>query len=187
MYYLELAGEATDERFAAADADTYLVCDGDGQHPPAAAARIAERVDRGDADLVIGTRHGLGGSVADAWPARRRVISRGADALARAAVPPARELSDPMSGLFAVDAAVVDPVLPRLRPAGYKIVLELLARCAIDDVREHGYAFQPADSDSNLGAREYLRYLRHLARLSVPSRQAGGDRERVLAGSEVSE
>jgi len=171
--------------FAAADGDTYLVVDGDGQHPPTAAADIAAQAATTDADLVVGTRHADGGAVADAWPAHRRVISTGADALARVAVPPARELSDPMSGLFAVDAAVVDPVLPRLRPAGYKIILELLARCAIDDVREVGYQFQPADSESNLGGREYVRYLRHLTRLTVPSRQRGGDREQVLTGEVV--
>jgi dolichol-phosphate mannosyltransferase len=167
--------------FAAATGDTYLVVDGDGQHPPAAAARIARRVTDGEADLVLGTRHADGGAVADAWPAHRRLISRGADLLARVAVPPARETTDPMSGLFAVDAAVVDSVLPRLRPAGYKISLELLARCPLDDVAEVGYEFRTADSESNLGAREYARYLRHLARLARPSRSASVGREQVLA------
>jgi len=81
---------------------------------------------------------------------------------------------------------VVDPVLPRLRPAGYKIILELLARCPIDEVAEVGYAFQTSESDSNLGAREYVRYLRHLGRLSVPSRRGGVGREQVLVG-EVSD
>ena len=171
--------------FAAAEGDTYLVCDGDGQHPPAAAAQIAARVDRGDAELVVGTRHADGGGVAESWPLHRRVISYGADALARVAVPPARELSDPMSGLLAVDSAVVDPVLPRLQPAGYKISLKLLARCAIDEVAEAGYQFQTADSESNLGPREYLRYLRHLTRLSVPSRQDRGAREQVLRGEVI--
>jgi len=173
--------------FAAARGDTYLVVDGDGQHPPAAAARIGRRVDRGDCELCLGTRHADGGAVADEWPLHRRVISTGADRLARVAVPPARGLSDPMTGLFAVDAAVVDPALPRLRPAGYKIILEVLARCAIDEVAEAGYQFQTADSESNLGAREYVRYLRHLARLSVPSRRGDTGREQVLVGEEVGE
>jgi dolichol-phosphate mannosyltransferase len=167
--------------FAAATGDTYLVVDGDGQHPPAAAARIAEQVAAGEADLVLGTRHTDGGRVAAAWPTHRRLISRGADLLARVAVPPAREVSDPMSGLFAVDAAVVDSVLPRLRPAGYKISLELLARCPIEEVGEVGYEFRTADSESNLGAREYVRYLRHLVRLTGPSRTESVGREQVLA------
>ena len=171
----------------AASGSTYLVVDGDGQHPPTAAASIARAVEAGDADLAVGTRHADGGGVADDWPAHRRVISAGADALARVAVPPCRELSDPMSGLFAVDAAVVDAVLPRLRPAGYKIILEVLARCDIQTVEEVGYQFQTADSGSNLGLREYLRYLRHLTRLTVPSRQPAAGRERVIAAEEVVE
>jgi len=167
--------------FAAATGDTYLVVDGDGQHPPQAAAHMAARVDTTDVDLALGTRHADGGSVAADWPAHRRLISRGADLLARVAVPPTRPLSDPMTGLFAVDAAVVDPVLPRLRPAGYKISLELLARCPIDEVTEVGYRFETADSESNLGPREYVRYLRHLVRLAGPSRSAPVGRERILA------
>jgi len=180
-------GSAVIRGFAAGAGDTYLVVDGDGQHPPAAAARIANRVDGGAADLVLGTRHADGGAVAEAWPLRRRLISKGADALSRVAVPAAREVSDPMTGLFAVDAAVVDAVLPRLRPAGYKIILELLARCAVDSIEEVGYQFETTDSESNLGPREYIRYLRHLARLTVPSRQAGTERERVIASGEVVE
>lgn len=179
-------GSAVIRGFAAAAGDTYLVVDGDGQHPPPAAARIADRVVDGH-DLVVGTRHADGGDVADEWPLQRQIISRGADLLARGVVPPARGLSDPMSGLFAVDAAVVDPALPRLRPSGYKIILEILARCRIDSVAEVGYQFRTTDSGSNLGAREYVRYLRHLLRLAVPSRQAGIAREQIMIDQEAAE
>jgi dolichol-phosphate mannosyltransferase len=165
--------------FAAASGDTYVVCDGDGQHPPATAAELAHRVRLDGVDLAVGSRHTPAGRVADAWPMRRRLISLGADILARAAVPPARQLRDPLSGLFAVDAAVVEPALERLAPAGYKILLELLARCPIESVAEVGYEFRTTDSESNLGAREYARYLRHLGRLTVPSRRREPLAERV--------
>jgi len=168
--------------FEAASGETYVVCDADGQHPPAAALELAHRVHFDGADLAIGSRHTPDGEVAEAWPMRRRIISLGADYLARAAVPPARGLTDPLSGLFAVDAAVVDPALDRLEPAGYKVLLELLARCPVEDVVEVGYRFAPADSESNLGPREYARYLRHLGRLSVPSRRREPLAERVGSG-----
>jgi len=168
--------------FEAAAGETYVVCDADGQHPPAAALELAHRVAYDGADLAIGSRHTPDGEVAEAWPMGRRIISLGADYLARAAVPPARGLTDPLSGLFAVDAAVVDPALDRLDPAGYKVLLELLARCPIDEVVEVGYRFAPADSNSNLGPREYARYLRHLGRLSVPSRRREPLAERVGSG-----
>jgi len=168
--------------FEAAAGDTYVVLDADGQHPPPAALELAHRVRIDGVDLAIGSRHTPDGAVADAWPMQRRIISLGADYLARAAVPPARGLTDPLSGLFAVDAGVVDPAVDRLAPAGYKVLLELLARCPIDDVVEVGYRFAPADSDSNLGAREYARYLRHLGRLSIPSRRRTPLAERVGTG-----
>jgi len=168
--------------FEAASGETYVVCDADGQHPPAAALELAHRVAYDGADLAIGSRHTPDGEVAEAWPMQRRIISLGADYLARAAVPPARGLTDPLSGLFAVDAAVVDPALERLAPAGYKVLLELLARCPVEEVVEVGYRFAPADSESNLGAREYVRYLRHLGRLSVPSRRREPLAERVGSG-----
>jgi len=168
--------------FEAASGETYVVCDADGQHPPAAALELAHRVAYDGADLAIGSRHTPDGEVAEAWPMQRRIISLGADYLARAAVPPARGLTDPLSGLFAADAAVVDPALDRLDPAGYKVLLELLARCPVEEVVEVGYRFAPADSESNLGPREYARYLWHLGRLSVPSRRREPLAERV--GSE---
>ena len=172
--------------FAHADAGTYLVCDGDGQHPPAAAAAIGRAVDHDDLDLLVGSRHAPNGSVDAAWSMHRRIISLGADYLARLAVPPARQLTDPMSGLFAVDAAVVASVRDQLRPSGYKIILELLARAPIEAVGEVGYEFQTSASDSNLDRGEYLRYLRHLGRLSLPARR---ERlvDRVEVGREVSE
>jgi|APHM01.1.fsa_nt_gi Glycosyltransferases involved in cell wall biogenesis len=157
--------------FDEADADILTVMDADGQHPTGAAVRCARLVDQG-ADLAVGSRHLDTGQVAEDWPLRRRVLSHGAAGLAWGAVPPARQLSDPMSGLFAVRADIVDAVRGRLRPHGYKILLELLARCPVRDIAETGYTFRKREHGaSNLGAREYARYLRHLGRLSVPARR----------------
>lgn len=172
--------------FAHADADTYVVCDGDGQHPPRAAAAIGQAVADDAADLVVGSRHTPSGSVADAWSMHRRIVSLGADSLARVAVPPARQLADPLSGLFAVDADVVDPAVGRLDPSGYKILLELLARCPIETVEEVGYEFQTSASASNLDRGEYVAFLRHLGRLSVPSRRQRLV-DRVEVGAEASD
>jgi len=69
---------------------------------------------------------------------------------------------------------MVNAVRDRLRPTGYKILLEILARCPIEDVVERGYTFRErAEGDSNLGAEQYVNYVRHLTRLSVPSRRGG--------------
>jgi len=157
--------------FDIAHGDRYVVLDADGQHPPRRVANLLYRLDDG-ADLAVCSRHVDGGQVAGEWPTHRRVISRGAETLAQLAVPTARKLSDPMSGYFAVEADVVDPVRERLRPHGYKILLELVARCPVREIAEVPYTFEERDEGaSNLGPREYARYVRHLARLTVPARR----------------
>lgn len=169
------------EGFDRADARWFAVLDGDLQHPPERVRNLVGRLELG-ADLAVGSRHVDGGDVVGDWPAHRRVISRGADALARIAVPTARKLSDPMSGFFAVDAELVEAVRDRLDPCGYKILLELCARAPVAEIHEVPYRFRErAGGESNLGPGEYARYVRHLARLSIPAR-----RESVqVVGAEV--
>jgi dolichol-phosphate mannosyltransferase len=164
--------------FGMADGERYVVLDADGQHPPRRIYNLLVRLDAG-ADLAVCSRHVDGGQVAGEWPAYRRLISQGAETLAQLAVPTARKLSDPMSGYFAVEAEAVDGVRDRLRPSGYKILLELVARCPIREIAEVPYTFEEREEgSSNLGPREYARYVRHLARLSVPARR---DSVRVVA------
>jgi len=154
-----------------ASGDIFAVIDADGQHPPQRLALLAHAVQQG-ADISVASRHTSGGGVAGDWPAHRRVLSAGADRLARLAVPTARQLSDPMSGYFAVDADLVDAVREQLRPAGYKILLELCARAPVQHITEVPYVFEQREAgSSNLGMREYLRYVHHLTRLTVPARR----------------
>jgi dolichol-phosphate mannosyltransferase len=154
-----------------AHAPVVAVMDGDHQHPPRSLPVVLAGIDRG-ADLSIGSRFVQTGGVDADWPLHRRAISAGATALAWGAVPPARRIRDPMSGFFAVRRELVESVREELRPTGYKIGLELLARCPVDEVAEVGYRFQSrAGGGSNLDASEYARFVRHLARLSIPSRR----------------
>jgi len=158
--------------FDAANGDVLAVMDADLQHPPRRVRNLVDRV-LADADMAIGSRHCDAGTVQAEWPLYRQAISKGATALAWAAVPQARSTTDPMSGLFAVDADLVEASRERLRPTGYKIGLELLARCPIEHVAEVGYTFRERpEGESNLGASEYVDYVKHLARLSVPARRS---------------
>lgn len=170
--------------FDIADADILVCMDADGQHPVGSAVTAATLVEEG-ADMAVGTRRGGTGSVAHDWALRRRVLSHGASGLAWLAVPQARQLTDPMSGLFAIRSSVYEAARDQLRPTGYKIGLELLARCPLEDVAEFGYTFQQRQHGaSNLGLREYLRYLRHLGRLTVPARRRTPSIDRVQEGAE---
>lgn len=156
--------------FEAASGDVWAVMDADGQHDPGQLPALTMHVADSDADVAVGSRRCETGRVVADWPAWRRLISHGATALAWLAIPQARSLSDPMSGFFAVDSRLVDP--SDLDPCGYKILLEILGRCPIEESDEVGYTFRERDGgESNLDAREYLRYLRHLGKLVVPSRR----------------
>jgi len=85
------------------------------------------------------------------------------------------QVSDPMSGFFAVRASSLDIV--ELRPLGYKILLELVVRNRPGRVVEVPYTFQPRHAgQSKSSFTEGLRFLRHLAMLRV-----GGTRARMLA------
>jgi len=146
-----------------------VVMDADGQHPPSVVPQLADALDV--VDVAVGSRHSGGDNRAD-WGIKRDAMSFGASAIAWAAVPDSRPLQDPMSGFFAVRREVVEPVRERLRPRGYKILLEILARCPVDSVAEIPFEFETRDAgESNTDWRENVRYLQHMRRLAVASRR----------------
>lgn len=150
-----------------ASGDWVLVMDADFQHPIEAVQRIWDRARQGDVDLVIGSRYVEGGSDGS-FTRRRRTVSRGARTLAALALPDVRKhhVTDPMSGLFAVRRAAIDGV--KLRPTGYKILLEVLAKGRIRDVAEVGFVFADrAAGESKLGAGVIGQYVVHLMRLGI--------------------
>jgi len=155
--------------FDKADASKLICMDGDGQHPPRATAELANVLE--DVDMVFGSRHAGGRNHAD-WSPIRVGMSFGASGLAWAAVPDARRLQDPMSGMFGVRRSVVEAIRERLDPEGYKIGLELLARAPVDEVAEVPIAFNArGGGESKTDWRENVRYLKHLSRLAIAARR----------------
>ncbi|MFO1534623.1 MAG: glycosyltransferase, partial [Thermoplasmatota archaeon] len=143
------------------------VMDADFQHPPAAVRRLLDKAVATDADLVVGSRYATEGTEGE-FGIVRRTISRGAAALAKLALPPIRQhhISDPMSGLFLVRRERVDTLA--LQPQGYKILLELLAKCEFRRVQEVGYRFQTRrEGDSKLGGAVLVQYMLHLLDLGL--------------------
>lgn len=137
-----------------------VVMDADLSHPPEVIPVMLAELAAG-ADFVLGSRYVTGGTTADDWGLLRFLNSRVATFLAR----PLTQVSDPMSGFFALPRAVferaVDP-----SPLGYKIGLELLVRCRCERVREVPIHFSNRlRGESKLTLNQQLLYLRHLARL----------------------
>ena len=142
------------------------VMDADLQHPPEVLADLFATAELSGADIVCATRnvngggrHGLGGT--------RDLISRSFTSFARRSFPRRlRGVSDPMSGFFLVRRAAVE--IDRLRPTGFKILLEILVRTPGLRRAEVGYEFAPRHAgDSKASVREGVVYLRHLARLRL--------------------
>lgn len=147
--------------------DVLAVIDGDLQHPPEVLLRLWDKMEQG-ADLAVASRHLQGGGVSE-WALWRRVLSRGAQGLGLLVLPGVvGSVSDPMSGYLMVRREVVQGI--ELSPVGYKILVELLSRCAPRAVAEVPYVFRERlAGQSKLSPAIYGNYLRHLLRLRFAS------------------
>jgi dolichol-phosphate mannosyltransferase len=144
-----------------------VVMDGDLQHPPETVPALLEQARALDADVVVASRRVPGGShegLAGWW---RRFVSAAATMLVRLLFRTRlRDCTDPMSGFFLVRRGALD--VERLRPDGFKILLEILGRHARLRVGEVGFTFAERTAGaSKAGLGQGLVFLRHLARLRV--------------------
>ena len=120
-------GGAVVEGLRSAASNWCLVMDGDLQHPPEDIPRLLARADRDDVDVVVASRYIAGGDSRGLADATRTTVSRASTLLTKAMFP--RKLgdcSDPMTGFFLVNRDAID--IDALRPRGFKILLEILAR-----------------------------------------------------------
>jgi dolichol-phosphate mannosyltransferase len=151
----------------AARAPWALVMDADLQHPPEVVPQLFATARRQAVDLVVASRYAGHGSSGGLDGGTRRGSSRFATRIAKVAFPRrAARVSDPMSGFFAVRLAALDT--ERLRPYGYKILLELIVRNPHLRSAEVSFVFAPRHAgDSKTSVREVLHFGRHMARLRL--------------------
>ena len=141
------------------DSEYVLVMDADLQHPPEVIPALVEKAKSG-VDIVIGSRYVEGGGCQD-WGLVRRIISKGAIGLAHLFLPATRTVNDPMSGFFMFNRRVVEGV--ELKPAGYKILLEILMEGKVESTAEVPFTFvNRSGGESKLNAKQQMEYLRHL-------------------------
>ncbi len=157
-------GGAVIEGLAAAASDACLVMDGDLQHPPEEIREIWERFSRGDVDVVVASRYAGDGTSSGLADRTRVLVSKTSTALTRAMFPiRLRDVSDPMTGFFLIDRRVVDAAT--LRPRGFKILLEILAR---KNLRVAEVPFDFADrhaGESKASMRQGMHFLTQLTAL----------------------
>ncbi|WP_456285853.1 glycosyltransferase family 2 protein [Microbacterium sp. JZ70] len=144
--------------------DACVVIDGDLQHPPERIPALVARFRAGDVDAVVASRYVRDGSAAGLADLTRNLVSRVTTALTKAMFPlRLRDCSDPMTGFFLVDRTRVDLAL--LRPRGFKILLEILARQQLR-VAEIPFDFaERAAGASKASIRQGARFLVQLAAL----------------------
>ena len=157
-------GGAVLEGFRAANSRWCLVMDGDLQHPPEDIPRMLDRAAVGDVDIVVASRYVTGGTAGGLANATRTAVSRASTALTKSMFP--RKLhgtTDPMTGFFLVDRDALD--LDALRPRGFKILLEILARRQLR-IGEVPFAFATRYAgESKATFTQGIRFLTQLAML----------------------
>lgn len=145
------------------------VMDADLQHPPEILPDLLGPILKRRADIVIGSRHTSGGGVGE-WNLPRRFVSWGAATIAFLLLPQIlRVVKDPMSGFFLMKRSVIDSAL--LKPTGYKILLEILAKGNYSRIVEVPYVFEERKNGrSKLGPKQYLEFLMHVGMLATKAR-----------------
>lgn len=141
------------------------VMDSDLQHPPETVVALWRAMKHG-ADVAVASRYIDGGGVSD-WSVPRRMVSRCAQMIGLVMVPEVTgKVSDPMSGYFMIRREALEG--RELRPVGYKILMEVLARGDIGKISEVPYIFQEhPERASKLSAEVFSQYIKHLTRLRI--------------------
>jgi dolichol-phosphate mannosyltransferase len=133
--------------------DICVVLDADLSHPPEAIPKLVQAVVEG-ADVAVGSRYVPGGDI-DEWPLFRRLASRMGTLLARPLTP----VRDPMAGFFCLRRSLIAGI--PLKPRGFKILLEILARTGTTNTVEVPIHFEDraagASKFSSKERREFLK------------------------------
>jgi glycosyltransferase involved in cell wall biosynthesis len=168
-------GGAVVEAMSVARARWVCVMDGDLQHPPELIAELVATAEASGAAVVIASRHTSGAGM-DGFGLGRTLLSSAAARAARLAFPRRlRRVSDPMSGFFLVRRNAID--VGALRPRGFKILIEILARHPDLRVAEVPFVFGARYlGETKASLREGFVYGLQLLRLRAAAFRPGGSR-----------
>jgi dolichol-phosphate mannosyltransferase len=155
-------GPSVIDGFCAAKYPILICMDADLSHPPEKIPDLIRELEAGHR-IVLGSRYVSGGATDERWGLFRWLNSRVATLLAR----PLTRARDPMSGFFAMRKSDFEQAR-HLNPIGYKIALELIVKCHVDDVGEVPIHFSNRrHGESKLTIREVIKYLQHLRELYI--------------------
>jgi dolichol-phosphate mannosyltransferase len=150
-----------------------LVMDADLSHSPEVIPKMLHELSNPQTDIVIASRYVRGGSIIG-WPFKRRLISKGATEIAKYGLHLNKQVTDPMSGFFALKRHIVENV--KIDSAGYKILLEILVKARGARVKEVPYTFTNRKAGQskldNAVIWNYIKAVYHLYRYGRKSGKA---------------
>jgi dolichol-phosphate mannosyltransferase len=150
-----------------------LIMDADLSHSPDVIPKMVEELSNPETDIVVASRYTKGGSIIG-WPFKRRLISKGAVKIARYSLRLNKQVTDPMSGFFALKRHIMDSV--KIDSAGYKILLEILVKSNDARVKEIPYTFTNRLAGKskldNAVIWDYIKAVYHLYRYGRKSSKA---------------
>ena len=164
-------GSAVVEGWKNAEGEILGVIDGDLQHPPEGLCAMLRKIcDDADIDIVIASRNVEGGGVSE-WNIFRKAISWIGTSVSHFFLPNTLAgIKDPMSGYFILRKHVIKGV--SLKPIGYKILIEVLAKGNYNKILEIPYIFEERKKgDSKIGLKQYILSLFHMIKLGIKSKE----------------
>lgn len=145
--------------FHIAKGEYLAVMDADLQHPPAILRGMYCTMKEG-ADICVPSRFIPGGSDGG-LNFYRKMVSGGARYLGKIMIGNLRHITDPTSGLFMFRKEMLKGA--KLKPIGWKILVEVLAMTTYQRVVEIPYRFQDRDlGESKLSMKVTLEYVQQL-------------------------
>jgi len=149
--------------FDSAKYPVLLCMDADLQHEPESVPAVAKPVLDGKVDMTVGSRNVDEGGVGFEWSFFRRLVSKAATLLAIGV----SSSTDPMSGFFCISKTAYKRGRDRCNPIGFKIGLEIMARCRCT-VRDVPIMFQDRlHGESKLSNKQMVEYVRQLLTLYI--------------------
>ncbi len=149
-------GSAILDGFRMAKGKYFLMIDADLSHRPEDIKQLIDS--RKGADIVIGSRYIKGGKIVG-WPVKRKLISKVAIVLVKMMFN--LSVKDPVSGFALYKKETFEHLDGKLRPIGYKLLLEVLAKSPCLTVAEIPITFiNRKTGKSKLSFGEILKFIK---------------------------
>ncbi len=149
-------GSAVREGFAKSNRPIIGVMDADLSHDPSTLNAMMAEFEKGEYDIVMGSRFEKGSAV-EQWKWWRRLISQAGVLITYLLT----GVKDPLSGFFFLRRSVLENI--KLDTVGYKILLEILVKGNYKKVKEVPFRFRIRKfSTSKLDTKEYWLFLKQI-------------------------